>query len=79
MEKFEIKIVNESLGITDENTPQMACRQVGAIACFDFIVGVRFYKPRFLKRPWWMFWVSRPDYFRIKWTEQLKQIEGYLP
>lgn len=79
MEKFEIKIVDESLGITDENTLQMTCRQVKAIACYDFIVGVRFYKPRFLKRPWWMFWVSRPDYFRIKWAERLKQIEGYLP
>lgn len=79
MEKFEIKIVDESLGIIDENTPQMACRLVKAMASYNFIVGVRVYKPRFLKRPWWMFWVSRPDYFRIKWTEHLKQIEGYLP
>ena len=79
MEKFEIKIVDESLGIVDEDTPQMACRLVKAIASQNFIVGVRVYKPRFLKRPWWMFWVSRPDYFRIKWAEQLKQIEGYLP
>ena len=79
MEKFEIKIVDESLWIIGEDTPQMACRVVKAIASYDFIVGVRFYKPRFLKRPWWMFWVSRSDYFRIKWTEQLKQIKGYLP
>lgn len=79
MEKFEIKIVDESLGIIDEDTPQMACRQVKVMACCNFIVGVRVYKPRFLKRPWWMFWVSRPDYFRIKWTERLKQLEGYLP
>lgn len=79
MEKFEIKIVDESLGITDENTPQMAFRLVKAMASYNFIVGVRVYKPRFLKRPWWMFWVSRHDYFRIKWTERLKQLEGYLP
>lgn len=79
MEEFEIKIVDESLGIIGEDMPQMACRLVKAIVSYNFIVGVRVYKPRFLKRPWWMFWVSRPDYFRIKWTEQLKQIERYLP
>ncbi len=79
MEKFETKIVDESLGITDETTPQMACRLVKAMACYNFIVGVREHKPRFLKRPWWMFWVSRPDYFRIKWAERLNRIQGYLP
>lgn len=79
MEKFEIKIVNESLGITDENTSQTVCQLVKAIVSYNFIVGVRLYEPRFLKRPWWMFWVSRPDYFRIKWAERLKQLEGDLP
>lgn len=81
MKQFEIKIVNELCGVPDEMSPDtslIASLKV-AINFYECIVEylyfsyMRLENSNFMKRPWWMFWKSKEEYFREQYILDRKR------
>lgn len=81
MKQFEIKIVNELCGVSDEMSPdtsliaslKVAINSYECIVEYLYFSYMRLENSNFLKRPWWMFWKSQEEYFREQYILDRKR------
>lgn len=81
MRQFEIRIVNELCGVSDEMSPdtsliaslKVAINSYECIVEYLYFSYMRLENSNFLKRPWWMFWKSQEEYFREQYILDRKR------
>ncbi len=82
MKQFEIKIVNGLCGVPDEMSQsplsltaslKVAVNFYECIVEYLYFSYMRLENTNFLKRPWWMFWKSKEQYFREQYILDRKR------
>lgn len=80
MKEFEIKIVNELCGVSDVSPDasltaslKTAVNYYKCIVEYLYFSYMRLENTNFLKRPWWMFWKDKEEYFREQYILDRKK------